>query len=52
MTAQQPESSDSTDRPPLRSLTVRKAAAKAAVAASAKTGRPVDERVRALAEAP
>ncbi len=34
----------------VRSLRVRRAAAEAAVAASAKTGRPVDERVRALAE--
>lgn len=38
-------------RPPLvRSLAVRKAAAKVAVAASEKTGRPVDPRVKALAE--
>jgi hypothetical protein len=35
---------------PLRSLAGRRAAAKAAVAASRKTGRPVDERVRKLAE--
>lgn len=34
----------------VRSLRVRRAAAQAAVAASANTGRPVDERVRALAE--
>ncbi|BBN46846.1 hypothetical protein MAHJHV58_19000 [Mycobacterium avium subsp. hominissuis] len=33
-----------------RSLAVRKAAAKAAVAASEKTGRPVDPRVKKLAE--
>ena len=42
-----------TDAPspkPLPSLRVRKAAAEAAVAASRKTGRPVDERVRRLAE--
>jgi len=32
------------------SLDVRKAAAKAAVAASKKTGRPVDPRVKELAE--
>jgi hypothetical protein len=37
---------------PVRSLTVRKAAAKAAVAASTKTGRPVDQRVKQLAESP
>jgi hypothetical protein len=35
---------------PVRSLAVRKAAAKAAVAASSKTGRPVDKRVKQLAE--
>jgi hypothetical protein len=35
-----------------RSLDVRKAAAKAAVAASEKTGRPVDPRVKELAELP
>lgn len=35
-----------------RSLAVRKAAAKTAVKASQKTGRPVDPRVRAIAEAP
>ncbi len=34
---------------PGRSLTVRKAAARAAVTASKKTGRPVDERVQKLA---
>jgi hypothetical protein len=33
-----------------RSLAVRKAAARAAVAASKNTGRAVDERVRKLAE--
>lgn len=33
-----------------RSLAVRKAAAKTAVKASQKTGRPVDPRVRAIAE--
>ena len=37
-------------RPAVRSLAVRKAAAKAAVSASAKTGRPVDARVKRLAE--
>lgn len=36
--------------PAVRSLAVRKAAARAAVNASKKTGRPVDERVRKLAE--
>lgn len=35
---------------PVRSLTVRKAAAKAAVTASKKTGRAVDPRVKKLAE--
>ena len=41
-----------TDRrqPAVRSLAVRKAAAKVAVAASEKTGRPVDPRVKKLAE--
>ncbi|MFA4085354.1 hypothetical protein ONA92_27035 [Mycobacteroides salmoniphilum] len=34
-----------------RSLAVRKAAANTAVKASEKTGRPVDPRVRALADA-
>ncbi len=38
--------------PAVRSLAVRKAAARAAVSASKKTGRPVDERVRKLAESP
>lgn len=33
-----------------RSLVVRKAAARAAITASKKTGRPVDERVRKLAD--
>lgn len=49
-----PEKMDegSATRRPARSLEVRKAAARAAVAASAKTGRPVDPRVRALAEMP
>lgn len=37
-------------QPQGRSLSVRKAAAKAAVAASKKTGRPVDPRVKELAE--
>jgi hypothetical protein len=37
-------------KPEVRSLAVRKAAAKAAVAASKKTGRPVDARVKKLAE--
>ncbi|QZA18434.1 hypothetical protein K3U93_04330 [Mycobacterium malmoense] len=37
---------------PVRSLAVRKAAAKAAVSASKKTGRPVDPRVKKLAESP
>lgn len=38
-----------TPRPP-RSLAVRIAAAKVALAASKKTGRPVDPRVKKLAE--
>lgn len=46
------EASSSTQRRPARSLRVRKAAARVAVAASAKTGRPVDPRVKALAEMP
>ena len=37
-------------RKPTRSPAVLKAAAEAAVAASKKTGRPVDPRVKALAE--
>ena len=37
-------------KPQMRSLSVRKAAAKAALAASEKTGRPVDPRVKKLAE--
>ncbi len=43
---------ESTDRPQrvVRSLAVRKAAARVAVAASEKTGRPVDPRVKKLAE--
>ncbi len=45
------EEQDATSAPNrVRSLAVRRAAAQAAVAASAKTGLPVDERVRALAE--
>jgi hypothetical protein len=36
--------------PVVRSLAVRKAAARAAVTASKKTGRAVDDRVRKLAE--
>ncbi len=43
---------DNRDQPQQRSLAVRKAAAKAAVAASEKTGRPVDPRVKELAELP
>ncbi|HEU0192149.1 MAG TPA: hypothetical protein VFR17_12905 [Mycobacterium sp.] len=41
-----------TPNPPkrVRSLEVRKAAARAAVAASKKTGRPVDPRAKELAE--
>lgn len=38
------------ETPRVRSLAVRKAAAKVAVAASQKTGRPVDPRVKKLAE--
>ncbi|MET8317544.1 hypothetical protein ABZU78_25730 [Rhodococcus erythropolis] len=37
-------------KPVIRSLAVRKAAAQAAVTASKKTGRPVDARVKKLAE--
>lgn len=37
-------------RPVVRSLAVRKAAARVAVAASEKTGRPVDPRVKKLAD--
>jgi hypothetical protein len=37
-------------KPQVRSPAVHKAAAKAAVAASKKTGRPVDARVQRLAE--
>jgi hypothetical protein len=45
--------SDSHPRRPKagRSMTVRKAAAQAAVTASKKTGRPVDERVKKIADA-
>ena len=39
-------------QPAERSYRVRKAAAQAAVAASVKTGRPVDPRVKKLAESP
>jgi hypothetical protein len=40
---------ENSSNPEGRSLSVRKAAAKAAVAASKKTGRPVDPRVAELA---
>ncbi len=43
---------DPPTRRPGPSLEIRKLAAKVAVAASAKTGRPVDPRVKALAEMP
>ncbi|HEY0227517.1 MAG TPA: hypothetical protein VGC05_14230 [Mycobacterium sp.] len=46
METQQPENNGNREG---RSLSVRKAAAKAAVAASKKTGRPVDPRVAELA---
>lgn len=46
------ESGSRTQKRPTRSLAVRKAAAKAAVSASAKTGRPVDPRVKELADSP
>lgn len=39
-----------TQQKAVRSLAVRKAAARVAVAASKKTGRPVDPRVKELAE--
>ncbi len=40
------------ERPPAQTSKKRKAAAKAAVSVSAKTGRPVDPRVKKLAETP
>lgn len=49
MTVPEQESNVTSPRPK-RSLSVRKAAAEAAVAASRNTGIPVDERVRKLAE--
>jgi hypothetical protein len=49
--ATQPAAADR-NRQEQRSLDVRKAAAQAAVAASEKTGRPVDPRVKELAESP
>jgi hypothetical protein len=45
-----PETPAEENRKPARSLRVRIAAARVAVAASAKTGRPVDPRVKKLAE--
>jgi hypothetical protein len=45
-----PETSPEESPRPRRSLRVRIAAARAAVAASEKTGRPVDPRVKELAE--
>ena len=39
-------------RPVVSDLDVRKAAARAAVALSKRTGRPVDPRVKELAESP
>lgn len=53
MTAPKPAASPAPnggDKPKARSIAVRKMAAKAAVTASKKTGRPVDDRVRKLAE--
>jgi hypothetical protein len=47
-TQQEPREDRKTEDP--RSFAVRKAAAEAAVAASKKTGRPVDPRVKKLAE--
>jgi hypothetical protein len=44
------QAADDRNREEQRSLAVRKAAAKAAMAASEKTGRPVDPRVEKLAE--
>lgn len=44
------ETPEGTKRPEVSDLEVRKAAARAAVAASKKTGRPVDPRVKELAE--
>lgn len=49
MTTPTPKKSDRR-QPVVRSLAVRRAAAKVAVAASEKTGRPVDPRVKKLAE--
>lgn len=45
-----PQKTPVAGKTPVRSLTVRKAAAKAAVTASKKTGRAVDPRVKKLAE--
>ena len=49
MTMSEEEANVASPRP-RRSLAVRKAAAEAAVAASRRTGRPVDPRVKKLAE--
>ncbi len=45
-----PTPGPATQPPEVRSLAIRKAAAKVAVTASKKTGRPVDPRVKELAE--
>jgi hypothetical protein len=50
MTTSQETPMDAEHRKPARSLAVRRAAAQAAVTASKKTGRPVDPRVKELAE--
>jgi hypothetical protein len=44
------EDEQGTQRRPKRSIEVRRAAAQVAVTASKKTGRPVDPRVKALAD--
>ncbi|BBZ42328.1 hypothetical protein [Mycobacterium conspicuum] len=46
------QAADGRNQEQQRSLAVRKAAARVAVAASEKTGRPVDPRVKELAESP
>lgn len=50
MTTPKRESAADRRQPVARNLAVRKAAARVAVAASEKTGRPVDPRVQKLAE--
>lgn len=45
-----PKTESTQQQPVVRNLAVRKAAARVAVAASEKTARPVDPRVKKLAE--